>query len=533
MKSLVIASIIAHSTTFISAVSASVHDAECCHALHASALGSNVYFPKSSSYDDRLDSYWSRSAALAPTCMVLPTCTEDVAHIIRTIVANNCSFGVRSGGHGSFAYSNSVDEGITIDFGFINKTTYNSDTKIASVPPGSQWQQVYETLAPYGVTVTGGRAGTVGVAGFLTGGGNSFHSASHGFGCDNVHNFEVVLADGSIVDANAEAHADLWQGLKGGSGNLGLVTRFDMYVIDFPDPGVTDIWGGVVGYDLGATDAVIDAYIDFADNVYKDQNSSTLPYLAYVPEAGGMILNVALDNTINAAFPPAFDGFLSVPGITATSLRSAPMQEITAELGLAQPYGFRHLWFSSGYKNDARIMRYIVQKHKEIVARLVPDYPADSGFNTLCLFQPITQTLVGHSAAKGGNVLGLEDRVKDGNGVMFLLGIGIHSAEDEAKLWPIFREWFDDVDSYATSIGANWNWHYLNYANLAQDSLASYGKASVETIRRVSEKYDPGQVFQKLRKSGFKIPAEVHEGTYGYQGANIEDYSSIDQKVLG
>ena len=49
--------------------------------------------------------------------MVMPACTEDVSQIIKTIVANNCSFGIRSGGHGVFAYSNSVDEGITIDFG--------------------------------------------------------------------------------------------------------------------------------------------------------------------------------------------------------------------------------------------------------------------------------------------------------------------------------------------------------------------------------------------------------------------------------
>ena len=40
-------------------------------------------------------------------------------------------------------------------------------------------------------------------------------------------NFEVVLADGRIVNANKDEHSDLWRSPKGGSGNLGLITRID------------------------------------------------------------------------------------------------------------------------------------------------------------------------------------------------------------------------------------------------------------------------------------------------------------------
>lgn len=88
-----------------------------CEALYSSSLAGSVYFPDTTLYDARLESYWSRSAALAPTCMVLPTSPEDVSQVVRTIVANNCSFGVRGGGHGVSTYSSSVDEGVTIDFG--------------------------------------------------------------------------------------------------------------------------------------------------------------------------------------------------------------------------------------------------------------------------------------------------------------------------------------------------------------------------------------------------------------------------------
>lgn len=55
----------------------------------------------------------------------------------------------------------------------------------------------------------------------------SFHSNLKGFACDSVVNFEIVLANGTIINANANENADLWKAQKGGSGNFGFVTRID------------------------------------------------------------------------------------------------------------------------------------------------------------------------------------------------------------------------------------------------------------------------------------------------------------------
>jgi hypothetical protein len=223
----------------------------------------------------------------------------------------------------------------------MNATTFDKDTQVASIQPGSSWQPVYETLAPHGVAVAGGRAGTVGVGGFLTGGGNSFYSASHGFGCDQVKNFEVVLADGSIINANSDENPDLWQALKGGSGNFGIVTRLDMFTIPYSDD-TTEIYGGVVGYNVEkSSDQVIEELVKFTDNVKSDEDSSTIVFWAYIPSAGGMLVSSALENTKNVKNATAFDGFLSIPHITSNTMRSAPMPEITAELGDDQASGFR------------------------------------------------------------------------------------------------------------------------------------------------------------------------------------------------
>lgn len=155
-----------------------------------------------------------------------------------TTLARACPGGwhvaVRSGGHGWPGASNTAG-GVTIDLSMMNRTAYDPETNVASIQPGGHWKDVYADLEKQGVVVAGGRDGGVGVGGFLLGGGLSFYSGRTGFGCDSVVNFEVVLANGTIVNANRTAHADLWRALKGGGSNFGIVTRFDMEAIPSQD----------------------------------------------------------------------------------------------------------------------------------------------------------------------------------------------------------------------------------------------------------------------------------------------------------
>ena len=65
----------------------------------------------------------------------------------------------------------------------------------------------------------------MGVGGLLLGGGLSFLSAQYGLAADNVVNYEVVLASGSIVNANATSYTDLFWALKGGGNQFGEHTR--------------------------------------------------------------------------------------------------------------------------------------------------------------------------------------------------------------------------------------------------------------------------------------------------------------------
>lgn len=115
----------------------------------------------------------------------------------------------------------------------MNKTTYVPDGQIAQIQAGSRWREVYGALEPYGVTVGGGRTSTVGVAGFLTGGGNTFYTGRRGFACDNVLNYEV----GALVTLNTVL------GVYGSVTNVRLqirwCSRVGMSITPCPPPPLT------------------------------------------------------------------------------------------------------------------------------------------------------------------------------------------------------------------------------------------------------------------------------------------------------
>lgn len=199
--------------------------------------------------------------------------------------------------------------------------------------------------------MAGGRAGSVGVAGFLTGGGNSFYTAQQGFACDNVKNFEVVLASGcvrntmsrnaelintrDIVNANANNNTDLFQVLKGGSGSsFGIVTRFDVQAFK-----AGDLWGGTVVYPKSVEQQHIKAYHAWTDNVNNYPEGSSIIFWSYLPAMGDITILAAYEDTAGNAAAPGFDQFLAIPDSIASTLRIASHKELTDEL--EQPTGYR------------------------------------------------------------------------------------------------------------------------------------------------------------------------------------------------
>lgn len=138
-------------------------------------MGHQVVYPHHEAYVESVTSYYSHSVRLTPACIIQPELVEDVSAAVSTLVQeggslSSCKFAVRSGGHTIWAGAANIEDGVTIDLSKMDSTTYHAENKTASIYTGARWGSVYKMLEKDKVTVAGGRAGPVGVGGFLLGG---------------------------------------------------------------------------------------------------------------------------------------------------------------------------------------------------------------------------------------------------------------------------------------------------------------------------------------------------------------------------
>ncbi|KAI9374423.1 hypothetical protein BJX61DRAFT_301221 [Aspergillus egyptiacus] len=482
------------------AVSSGNSAKQCCTALANSDIGNKVVYPGDEAYHESVTSYWAVNVQLEPTCIVQPHSADDVSVAVQTLTKaggdSPCKFAVRSGGHMTWAGANNIEPGVTIDLSLMNSTVYNKEAQIASILPGSRWQAVYQTLEEHNVVVPGGRTGPVGVGGFLLGGGNSFHGARVGLACDNVENYEVVLASGRIVNANRETNVDLFKALKGGSSNFGIVTKYDVKTIDN-----AHIWGGIVVYDNSTTAQQIPALVKFIDNIENDPYASWIGLWQFNSTTGKTTISSPLDYTMPVdAYPSAFDDFYQIPNISS-SVRDATVYELTRELQQAE--GYRDIFLTSTYRNNADVLHKTIEILNQKIDAALP-LAKGTDWSIMVIIQPWPKLLWQKNQDNGiGNVLGL-DRF-DENMLQVLYDYSWDSEEDDALFRRLCEEALAELDEYAKSIDAYNEYIYLNYADKTQNPLRGYGDENVEFIREVALRYDPDGVFQTQVPGGFKV----------------------------
>ena len=161
----------------------------------------------------------------APGLVLRPGTATEVAEALAFARQQQVPLAIRSGGHGISGRSTN-DGGIVIDLGKLNGIDVTG-TRVR-VGPGATWGHVAQALAPYGLAMSSGDFGDVGVGGLATAGGIGFGSRKFGLTIDHVTAADLVLADSQIVRANASEHPDLFWALRGAGANVGIVTAFEL-----------------------------------------------------------------------------------------------------------------------------------------------------------------------------------------------------------------------------------------------------------------------------------------------------------------
>ncbi|RYP48693.1 hypothetical protein DL768_005473 [Monosporascus sp. mg162] len=432
---------------------------------------------------------WSQTCVQEPYCIISPTDAQHVSEAIKIIKSHNVKFATRSGGHSpNPGWSSIGKEGILIDMSKFNQVSLSGDGQVASIGPGLRWGQVTSVLEQQGAAVVGGRLPDVGVGGLILGGGYHHVSGQYGLAADNVHNFEIVLSDGSIKNANAQENEDLFWALKGGGPNFGIVTRYDLKTIP-----VGAIWCQLNIYAPGQALEVLDAFTEWQTNGASDLKSTIGLIMGLDTVTVGLLYFEPADQ------PEAFRPFYDLePLQVAIPPTNATLSFLNEVLGGAFPFTpLRHDYRGISSRIDGNTTKEVYQHWVERALAVRESTGASQIFG----IQHVPSELAKQGVAKGGNPLGIP--------------------EEDQLWWTTLVDWEDatqddvvrsvsiETENYWLQLGEERGLRipflYMNDASRDQNPIATYGAENVNRLKQIAKKYDPTEFFQKLQYGGFLL----------------------------
>ena len=174
---------------------------------------------------------WNGMIDKRPAAIARCADADDVATAVRFAAEHGLPLSVRGGGH-NVAGTALVHDGLVVDLSAMRGVRVDASGRTVHVQGGATWADVDDVTAPLGLATPGGVVSETGVAGLALSGGVSHQRRRDGMTVDNLVSAEVVLADGRQVRASADEHPDLHWALRGGGGNFGVVTSFELRLHD-------------------------------------------------------------------------------------------------------------------------------------------------------------------------------------------------------------------------------------------------------------------------------------------------------------
>ncbi|KAF8483612.1 hypothetical protein DFH94DRAFT_318194 [Russula ochroleuca] len=204
------------------------------------------------------------SSAQDASFSVEPGSAEDLSKIMTVIKKYRVSFAVKSGGHTSNPTFSSTT-GIQISLSRFTKIVHDQANNQLTVGAGCVFDEIYKFIRPKGYNIVGG-GGSVGLSGWIMGGGYSLKTNQYGLGIDNLVQVQIVLPDGKVVMATENINNDLFWAIKGGGNNFGIATEF---VLKTHPQGTGEtrgnVYGGLLTFDKCHVERVKRAIVDFME----------------------------------------------------------------------------------------------------------------------------------------------------------------------------------------------------------------------------------------------------------------------------
>ncbi len=196
-----------------------------------------------------------------PAIIVRCTGAADVIACVRFAREHEILVSVRGGGH-SVAGKSVCDGGLMIDLSAMKGIRVDPQRRTARAEAGLKLGEFDRETQAFGLATTLGTVSTTGISGLTLGAGFGHLMAKYGLALDNVISADVVTADGRLLTANASENEDLFWGVRGSSGNLGIVTSLEYQLHE-----VGPVLGGAVFYPAHKAKEVLHFCRDFAETI--------------------------------------------------------------------------------------------------------------------------------------------------------------------------------------------------------------------------------------------------------------------------
>jgi FAD/FMN-containing dehydrogenase len=161
----------------------------------------------------------------SPALVVRPRHLKDLPEALGVARAAGGPLAVRSGGHGISSIATN-DGGAVLDLGALSSIDRLGGDRVR-LGAGARWGRVARVLHPWGLAISSGDSGDVGVGGLATTGGLGLMARAHGLTIDALRRATIVTADGATHTASETENPDLFWAIRGAGANVGVVGAFE------------------------------------------------------------------------------------------------------------------------------------------------------------------------------------------------------------------------------------------------------------------------------------------------------------------